>query len=442
MTIMQNALHSFGGDWSWVPPRANTIGPREILGARHRSFWLDGDLGGGVSWQRFIARLVAHGPVSEFVPGSILQTARDRLHDPRRRRRRRRDPHGLKLAVTYGAERDGTAVDPHRRRLAGRARADRAGHPGLGDRARLGRLERRPRGRGGGPRRGRQAGAAPPAGRGGVARQAGALADRGAGARARCPARPRARCPAVLAVDEERCAFAIAKAPDFVAQLEGAAPRRRRPTRTSACSSAGCSPPSTRRRRATQAVLESLRRRRGVRAAPGRAVPPDGRCGAGRSWSGAIGAVVEEMLDRRLCLVHGDFSPKNVLVGDGGALWLIDFEVAHAGDPAFDLGVHAQPPDAEGDPPAGRVRALRARGLRLLGFLRARRSAVELAPDPTYVVLHTGCLMLARVDGKSPAEYLTESERLLARSLGDAPPARAAGHASRPPGTRSEEALR
>jgi glucosamine-6-phosphate deaminase len=76
MTVMQNALHSFGGDWSWVPPKANTIGPREVLGARHRSFWLDGDLGGGVSWQRFIARLVAHGPVSEFVPGSILQTAR------------------------------------------------------------------------------------------------------------------------------------------------------------------------------------------------------------------------------------------------------------------------------------------------------------------------------------------------------------------------------
>lgn len=76
MTIMQNALHSFGGDWSWVPPKANTIGPREILGARQRSFWLDGDLGGGLSWQRFIARLVAHGPVSEFVPGSILQTAR------------------------------------------------------------------------------------------------------------------------------------------------------------------------------------------------------------------------------------------------------------------------------------------------------------------------------------------------------------------------------
>lgn len=74
MTIMQNALHSFSGDWSWVPPKANTIGPAEILGAKDRSFWLDGYLGGGVSWQRFIARLVAHGPVNTLVPGSILQT--------------------------------------------------------------------------------------------------------------------------------------------------------------------------------------------------------------------------------------------------------------------------------------------------------------------------------------------------------------------------------
>ena len=73
MTIMQNALHTFGGDWSWVPPKAASIGPREILAARDRSFWLDGYVGGGVSWQRFIARLVAHGPVNELVPGTILQ---------------------------------------------------------------------------------------------------------------------------------------------------------------------------------------------------------------------------------------------------------------------------------------------------------------------------------------------------------------------------------
>lgn len=80
MTIMQNALHTFGGDWSWVPPKAASIGPREILSARHRSFWLDGDQGGGVSWQRFIARLVAHGPVSPLVPGSILQETNTDYH--------------------------------------------------------------------------------------------------------------------------------------------------------------------------------------------------------------------------------------------------------------------------------------------------------------------------------------------------------------------------
>ena len=70
MTIMQTAL-DLGGDWSRVPPCATTIGPHELLSARHRSFWLGG---GGSTWQRFIARLVAHGPVSEFVPGSLLQT--------------------------------------------------------------------------------------------------------------------------------------------------------------------------------------------------------------------------------------------------------------------------------------------------------------------------------------------------------------------------------
>lgn len=74
MTIMQNALHSFSGDWSSVPPKAVTIGPRQIVGAKERSFWLDGYLGGGVSWQRFIARLVAYGPVNTLVPGSVLQT--------------------------------------------------------------------------------------------------------------------------------------------------------------------------------------------------------------------------------------------------------------------------------------------------------------------------------------------------------------------------------
>ncbi len=76
MTVMQNALHSFGGDWSWVPPKANTIGPAQIVGAKHRSFWLDGAFNLADSWQRFIARLAAHGRVNTMVPASLLQTCR------------------------------------------------------------------------------------------------------------------------------------------------------------------------------------------------------------------------------------------------------------------------------------------------------------------------------------------------------------------------------
>ena len=45
---------------------------------------------------------------------------------------------------------------------------------------------------------------------------------------------------------------------------------------------------------------------------------------------------VERLLENRQTLVHGDYSPKNVLVADE-RLFILDFEVAHIGDPSFDL---------------------------------------------------------------------------------------------------------
>jgi glucosamine-6-phosphate deaminase len=95
MTVMQNALHSFGSDWSWVPPKANTIGPREVLGAKHRSFWLDGDLGGGVSWQRFNRAARGPRPGERVRPRLSAANGTHRLHRARQRGRRRRDPHEL-----------------------------------------------------------------------------------------------------------------------------------------------------------------------------------------------------------------------------------------------------------------------------------------------------------------------------------------------------------
>lgn len=74
ISVLQNSLYLSGaGDWSWHPPQAVTIGPAQVINARRNSWRQYGYIGGGVSWQRFIVRLVTHGPVSPFVPASILQ---------------------------------------------------------------------------------------------------------------------------------------------------------------------------------------------------------------------------------------------------------------------------------------------------------------------------------------------------------------------------------
>src|SRR5262245_55612776 len=52
--------------------------------------------------------------------------------------------------------------------------------------------------------------------------------------------------------------------------------------------------------------------------------------------SGALLGLVERTLQNRRALVHGDVSPKNILVGPKGPVFL-DAECAWFGDPAFDL---------------------------------------------------------------------------------------------------------
>jgi glucosamine-6-phosphate deaminase len=79
-TLAQNSLHgSFGmsGDLAAVPPKAATIGPADVIGAKHRI-----DVAGitvhgtQTAWQRLIARLCYHGPVSPRLPTSIHQELR------------------------------------------------------------------------------------------------------------------------------------------------------------------------------------------------------------------------------------------------------------------------------------------------------------------------------------------------------------------------------
>jgi aminoglycoside phosphotransferase (APT) family kinase protein len=122
-------------------------------------------------------------------------------------------------------------------------------------------------------------------------------------------------------------------------------------------------------------------------------------------------ALVDETRRRRTTLVHGDYSPKNMLV-HAGRLVLLDHEVCHFGDPSFDLGfstthllskAHHLPEHREAFASAAR---------RYWQTYRATLGEVAFAEDlEARAVRQTlGCL-LARVAGRSPLEYLGADER-------------------------------
>lgn len=107
-------------------------------------------------------------------------------------------------------------------------------------------------------------------------------------------------------------------------------------------------------------------------------------------------------------LVHGDFSPKNILIHDG-RLVLLDHEVIHFGDPAFDIGFSMTHLLSKAH------HVIKARQ----AFLSAAHTywthylenTVSLTDFEDRAVRHTLACILARVDGRSPLEYLTDQER-------------------------------
>lgn len=141
----------------------------------------------------------------------------------------------------------------------------------------------------------------------------------------------------------------------------------------------------------------------------------------------AIGGVIEAMhLDRRT-LVHGDYSPKNVLVDPAGtAVWVIDWEVAHTGDPTFDPAWVVGHLLLKAIRDRSRADLLRAAAEAFLAG-RAAEAEHEVPLDAAQLTGQVGCLMLARVDGKSPVDYLDDdgrhaARRISARLLTDPPP--------------------
>ncbi len=77
LTICENSLFSpmgNSGDVWAVPPRAATIGPRDIMHAKERFELHNLVLNeGGGSWQRMVSRLELYGPISMECPASICR---------------------------------------------------------------------------------------------------------------------------------------------------------------------------------------------------------------------------------------------------------------------------------------------------------------------------------------------------------------------------------
>jgi len=130
-----------------------------------------------------------------------------------------------------------------------------------------------------------------------------------------------------------------------------------------------------------------------------------------------LNSLAVETLEHKDCLVHGDFSPKNTLIYQD-KLILLDYEVVHFGDPAFDVGfalthflskAHHLPKERRRLGRAAELFwAVYHAEIRKLGW-------AELL-EPRVVRHALGCL-LARVAGKSTLEYLTPAEMARQREV-------------------------
>jgi len=121
-------------------------------------------------------------------------------------------------------------------------------------------------------------------------------------------------------------------------------------------------------------------------------------------------AEVERITHTKRCLVHGDYSPKNILVNENG-IKILDCEVAWFGDPSFDLAFllnHLLLKSIYHAPsllPLDKMFQASVKSY-FAAIALDETAAIELDAQTARLLL---MLLLARVDGKSPVEYLADN---------------------------------
>ncbi len=120
-----------------------------------------------------------------------------------------------------------------------------------------------------------------------------------------------------------------------------------------------------------------------------------------------INKLIDELEGDKTTIVHGDFSPKNIMVGMDEQVYILDFEVTHVGNPVFDLAfllAHLLCKLFRTDE-ALEEKLLIASAER---FVSAYTGVREISQS---LSLHTALIALARVEGKSPVNYLNEGKQ-------------------------------
>jgi hypothetical protein len=127
--------------------------------------------------------------------------------------------------------------------------------------------------------------------------------------------------------------------------------------------------------------------------------------------------VIDVLLNQKTALVHGDYSPKNILIMDE-RLFVLDMETAHFGNPAFDVAFFSNHFILK----AIKNSAWKEAYLNMLKFMTGiyfnNVSCMDAVTMEKTTIQILGFLLLARIDGKSPVEYITgEPDKDVARNI-------------------------